>query len=99
MVGDREFDLGRHGRYHNRFLSIVKQHLTIKTGFSGRNVIATPACFAGGSNLLESEGGCFIPRNVQTADGRKTTVFAIRLQVEDPGDSLKAGMPADVVFK
>ncbi len=41
----------------------------------------------------------FTPRNVQTADGRKTTVFAIRLQVEDPGDSLKAGMPADVVFK
>jgi HlyD family secretion protein len=41
----------------------------------------------------------FTPRNVQTAAGRKNTVFAIKLKVVDPEDKLKAGMPADVIFK
>jgi HlyD family secretion protein len=41
----------------------------------------------------------FTPRNVQTVEGRKNTVFAIKLRVSDPDDRLKAGMPADVVFK
>jgi HlyD family secretion protein len=40
----------------------------------------------------------FTPRNVQTADGRKTTVFAVRLTIENPGSKLKPGMPADVAF-
>jgi multidrug resistance efflux pump len=40
----------------------------------------------------------FTPRNVQTTEGRKTTVFAIKLQLDDPSGKLKAGMPADVVF-
>ncbi len=41
----------------------------------------------------------FTPRNVQTVEGRKSTVFAIRLKVEDPQGKLKPGMPADVTFK
>ena len=41
----------------------------------------------------------FTPKNVQTVSGRKSTVFAIKLQVEDPGSKLKPGMPADVTFK
>ncbi|PKO23716.1 MAG: hypothetical protein CVU38_02480 [Chloroflexi bacterium HGW-Chloroflexi-1] len=41
----------------------------------------------------------FTPRNVQTVEGRASTVFAIRLQVQDPDGTLKPGMPADVVFK
>jgi len=41
----------------------------------------------------------FTPRNVQTAEGRRTTVFAIRLDVEDPDGKLKPGMPADVTFE
>lgn len=41
----------------------------------------------------------FTPRNVQTAQGRRDTVFAIKLKVDDPDGKLKAGMPADVVFK
>lgn len=40
----------------------------------------------------------FTPRNVQTADGRKTTVFAVRLTVDNPEGKLKPGMPADVTF-
>lgn len=41
----------------------------------------------------------FTPRNVQTADGRKTTVFAIKLSLTDPQGKLKPGMPGDVIFK
>jgi len=41
----------------------------------------------------------FTPRNVQTVEGRSSTVFAIKLHVEDPEGKLKIGMPADVVFK
>jgi HlyD family secretion protein len=40
----------------------------------------------------------FTPRNVQTAEGRSSTVYAIKLKVIDPEGKLKLGMPADVVF-
>ncbi len=40
----------------------------------------------------------FTPRNVQTEEGRKTTVFAVELSVADPMNRLKPGMPADVLF-
>ena len=40
----------------------------------------------------------FTPRNVQTVEGRSSTVFAIKLKVDDPTSKLKPGMPADVVF-
>jgi len=40
----------------------------------------------------------FTPRNVQTVEGRKSTVFAIKLQVQEPDGKLKPGMPADVTF-
>ncbi len=40
----------------------------------------------------------FTPRNVQTAEGRRTTVFAVELTVADAAGKLKPGMPADVLF-
>ena len=40
----------------------------------------------------------FTPRNVQTVDNRKTTVFAIRLALAPSAGKLKPGMPADVRF-
>lgn len=40
----------------------------------------------------------FTPRNVQTTDNRKTTVFAVRLKLEPSPGKLKPGMPADVYF-
>lgn len=40
----------------------------------------------------------YTPRNVQTTEGRRTTVFAVELSVQDPEGKLKPGMPADVVF-
>jgi multidrug resistance efflux pump len=40
----------------------------------------------------------FTPRNVQTVEGRSSTVYAIKLRVTDSEGKLKIGMPADVVF-
>ncbi len=37
----------------------------------------------------------FTPRNVQTVDGRKSTVFAVTIVVPNPDGKLKPGMPAD----
>jgi multidrug resistance efflux pump len=40
----------------------------------------------------------FTPRNVQTVEGRKDTVYAITLSISNPDMALKPGMPADVTF-
>jgi HlyD family secretion protein len=40
----------------------------------------------------------FTPRNVQTVEGRSSTVYAIKLKVTDSEGRLKIGMPADVTF-
>jgi HlyD family secretion protein len=40
----------------------------------------------------------FTPRNVQTEEGRRNTVFAVELAVDDSSSRLKPGMPADVEF-
>lgn len=40
----------------------------------------------------------YTPQNVQTAERRKTTVFAVDLEIQDPSGRLKPGMPADVTF-
>ncbi len=40
----------------------------------------------------------YTPQNVQTAERRKTTVFAVELEIQDPSGRLKPGMPADVTF-
>lgn len=41
----------------------------------------------------------FTPRNVQTVEGRSSTVYAVKLSVTDTEGKLKIGMPADVVFQ
>jgi multidrug efflux pump subunit AcrA (membrane-fusion protein) len=41
----------------------------------------------------------FTPRNVQTVEGRSSTVYAIKLKVSDSEGKLKIGMPADVSFE
>ncbi len=40
----------------------------------------------------------FTPRNVETVSGRKNTVFAVKLKLNDTSERLKPGMPADVTF-
>jgi multidrug resistance efflux pump len=41
----------------------------------------------------------YTPRNVQTQEGRRTTVFAIKLSIKNLDGRLKPGMPADVLFE
>jgi len=38
----------------------------------------------------------FTPRNVQTQDSRRSTVYAVDIRVPNPDGKLKPGMPADV---
>jgi multidrug resistance efflux pump len=59
--------------------------------FPGENFTATV--------MYISDKAEFTPRNVQTAEGRKTTVFAVKLMLGDTGGKLPPGMPADVLFK
>lgn len=40
----------------------------------------------------------FTPRNVRTVQGRKNTVYAVRLTILNPNHYLKPGMPADVTL-
>lgn len=40
----------------------------------------------------------FTPRNVQTVEGRKATVYAVKITLENPDLALKPGMPTDVDF-
>lgn len=40
----------------------------------------------------------FTPRNVQTVEGRKATVYAVEIRIPNSGFELKPGMPADVDF-
>ena len=58
--------------------------------FPGETFIATVSSIADQAE--------FTPRNVQTVEGRSSTVFAIKLQVQDPDGKLKPGMTADVTF-
>jgi HlyD family secretion protein len=45
-----------------------------------------------------SDSAEFTPSNVQTVEGRKTTVFAVEISIENTSHDLKPGMPADVTF-
>jgi HlyD family secretion protein len=40
----------------------------------------------------------YTPRNVQTQEGRQTTVYAVELTIANPEGKLKPGMPVDVTF-
>jgi HlyD family secretion protein len=51
-----------------------------------------------GTVIRISDRAEYTPRNVQTAEGRRSTVFAVELAVEDPDGNLKPGMPTDVTF-
>jgi HlyD family secretion protein len=40
----------------------------------------------------------FTPKNIQTKDDRTKLVFGVRLAVDNPDGTLKAGIPADVTL-
>ena len=53
--------------------------------------------FSGTVEFISSEAE-FTPSNVQTVEGRKATVYAIKIRVPNKDLLLKPGMPADVTF-
>jgi HlyD family secretion protein len=75
------------------------QYGTISLGQPARvSVDSYPGQTFDGRVIHIADEAEFTPRNVSTAEGRRTTVFAVRLAVENPHGSLKPGMPADVSF-
>jgi HlyD family secretion protein len=68
----------------------------------GQIVAITVDSFPGqtfsGSVTRIADHAQFTPRNVQTEEGRRTTVFSVEISVGDPESGLKPGMPADVSF-
>lgn len=77
----------------NRYgLITLKQQAAVTVdSFPGVTFTATVVNIAGQAE--------YTPRNVQTVEGRSSTMFAIKLKVNDPEGKLKPGMPADVVFQ
>ncbi|MGB7539825.1 MAG: efflux RND transporter periplasmic adaptor subunit [Anaerolineales bacterium] len=69
----------------------------------GQTVSITADSFPGqtfsGSVTRIADRAQFTPRNVQTEEGRRSTVFAVEVTVSDLESGLKPGMPADVVFE
>jgi HlyD family secretion protein len=68
----------------------------------GQNVSVSVDSFVGKNFTGEVEAIAneaeFTPRNVQTVEGRKSTVFAVKVRIANTDLSLKPGMPADVDF-
>lgn len=71
-------------------ISLNQQATVTVDSFPGLTFTATVVNIAGQAE--------YTPRNVQTVEGRSSTMFAIKLKVNDPEGKLKPGMPADVVF-
>jgi multidrug resistance efflux pump len=71
----------------------------VKAGDTARvNVDAYPGRNFSATVLRIADQAEYTPRNVQTVEGRKDTVFAVRLSLENADLALKPGMPADVTF-
>ena len=68
----------------------------------GDVVTITVDSFAGetfeGTIVRISDEAEFTPKNVQTESGRKSTVYAVKILVQNLDHRLKPGMPADVEF-
>jgi len=68
----------------------------------GQDVVVTVDSFPEksytGKVAYISDEAEFTPSNVQTVEGRKSTVFAVEITLPNPDHDLKSGMPADVKF-
>ena len=63
------------------------------------NVDSFPGEAFGATVTYISDQAEFTPRNVETVSGRKNTVFAVKLKLDDASGRLKPGMPADITFE
>lgn len=68
----------------------------------GQDAVITVDSFPGeifdGTVIRISDQAEFTPRNVQTVDGRKSTVYGVVIRVPNVDWKLKPGMPADAVI-
>jgi len=68
----------------------------------GQDATITVDSFAGekfdGTVVRIADEAEFTPRNVQTVDGRKSTVYAVVIRLPNSDWKLKPGMPADAVI-
>ncbi len=53
--------------------------------------------FTGNVTYISDEAE-FTPKNIQTREERTTTVFAVKIKLENEDQQLKPGMPADAVL-
>lgn len=69
----------------------------------GQEVVVTVDSYPGevfqGKVEYISDQAEFTPRNVQTVESRKSTVYAVKIALPNPEHRLKPGMPADARFK
>lgn len=71
---------------------------------TGQKAEITTDSYAGkvyeGKVIFISPEAEFTPKNIQTKDERTKLVFAVKIEVPNPNNELKAGMPADakVIF-
>jgi HlyD family secretion protein len=71
----------------------------VKLGQAARvTVDAYPGVSFSASVVHIADQAEFTPRNVQTVEGRRTTVYALKLDMPNADGKLKPGMPADVTF-
>ncbi len=75
------------------------QYGRIKLGQSAQiTVDSFPGKSFDGTVEFISDQAEFTPRNVQTVESRSTTVYAVKIGLQNPEHQLKPGMPADAEF-
>jgi membrane fusion protein YbhG len=99
MPGGGLLTLGDLGRLSLTVYLPEDRYGSVRLGDGARvTVDSYPGETFSGSVQRVADQAEFTPRNVQTPAGRRTTVFAVKLELDNPEGKLKPGMPADVVF-
>jgi multidrug resistance efflux pump len=99
-AGAALFEIGRLDHLELTVYLPEEKFALVKAGDTARvNVDAYPGRTFTATVLRIADQAEYTPRNVQTVEGRKDTVFAIRLSLDNTDLALKPGMPADVTFE
>lgn len=99
VAGASLFELGHLNQLEVTVYLPEEKFALVKPGDTARvNVDAYPGRTFTATVLRIANQAEYTPRNVQTVEGRKDTVFAIRLSLDNTDLALKPGMPADVTF-
>ncbi len=99
LPGASLFEIGQLGSLELTVYLPEEQYARVTPGQQAQvHVDAYPEQSFAATVLRIASQAEFTPRNVSTAQGRKDTVYGIRLSIENPDMALKPGMPADVTF-